>query len=76
MIYVAVVCKLWDRSGRPRGDWACFVDKQESRAISQAIGAKKEWERKGAYGPYRILVGTLTKEATVPVRYRIVSIQE
>jgi hypothetical protein len=60
-IYIATICKLWDRSGRPDGDWACFIDKQKSNAIKKAIAARTTWESKG-YGPYKILVGTLDSE--------------
>lgn len=74
-IYVAVVCKVWERSGRPAGDWACFINKQKSEAIRAAIAARKKWSEKG-YGPYRILVGVLGEEVSEPpVRFELKTIE-
>lgn len=75
MVYIAAVCKLWDRSGRTEGDWSCFIDKNKNAAITKALNAKRKWEEKG-YGPYRVLVGNLVEEVAVPMRYRLRPIEE
>lgn len=70
MIYVAVVCKLWDRAQNQEGSWSCFVDKRKSQAIKKAIQERTKWESKGS-GPYRILVGMLKEEVAVPSAYSL-----
>lgn len=50
-------------------DWAAFVNADKDEALANALAAKEEWEKKGYSGKgYRVLVGTLTEEAKLPVR--------
>lgn len=74
-IYVAVVHKAWQRSGRPEGDWGSFVNKNKKAAIAAAIAARKKWEAKG-FGPYQIWVGVLTEDLQIPVEYKLQDIVE
>ncbi|HEY6766602.1 MAG TPA: hypothetical protein VI386_17725 [Candidatus Sulfotelmatobacter sp.] len=73
--YVAVVHKMWDRSGRHDGDWASFIDKNKKEAIKSAIRARSKWEAKG-YGPYQIWVGTLTQAVNVPEQFELEAIND
>lgn len=74
-IYVAVVTKAWELSGRPDGDWACFLDKNQKMAIAKAANARAKWEAKG-YGPYKIWVGILNYAVNIPVKYELEPITE
>lgn len=74
-IYVAVVHKAWQLSGRPDGDWASFINKNEKEAVKAAIKARDHWEKKG-FGPYQIWVGELTAAVHVPVQYKLKAIGE
>lgn len=62
-------------SGRPFGDWGCFVGPECVAIISQALKARGHWERSGAYGPYRILVESLTEEVQTPTNYKLVRLK-
>jgi hypothetical protein len=73
MIYIAVVCKLWERS--ESGHWASFIDKQKSKVIEQARKRCKEWELQG-HGPYKILVGTVTEEVKEQPTYSLTPLGE
>jgi len=74
-IYVAVVHKAWQLSGRPDGDWASFVNKNKKAAIAAAMKARDRWEKKG-FGPYQIWTGELTEAVNVPVEYELEAIVE
>lgn len=50
------------------GDWSCFLGATKAEAVRRALDATKVWERDG-YGPYQVLVGKLTEEATPVVEY-------
>ena len=77
-IYVTVVCKgegfNIGRSNRPEGDWASFCNNNKQKAIEAANTARNRWQSKG-YGPYRLFVGRLTHEATVPVQFELEEIK-
>jgi hypothetical protein len=74
-MYVAVVTKACELSGRPEGDWASFVNKNQKDAVAAAMKARSKWEAKG-FGPYKILVGVLTQEVNVPVKFELAPITE
>lgn len=68
-LHVAVV--FTPVSGRVEGDLACFVNRDKAVAIREALRAKRLWEIKGVK-TYRILVGTLREEATLPLNFKLV----
>jgi hypothetical protein len=74
-IYVAVVHKAWNLSGRPDGDWASFLDKNKNNAVDKAVKAKRKWEAAGN-GPYKIWVGELTQAVSFPQEYVLGDIEE
>lgn len=62
-------------SGRSHRDWASFVHSEEKLVVTAAIKAAADWQAEG-YGPYSILVGTLTRVAEVPTNYKLAAIPE
>lgn len=74
-VYVAVVTKAWQLSGRPEGDWGSFINKNKKDAIAAALKARAKWEAKG-FGPYQIWVGVLTQEVQTPVKFELAAITE
>lgn len=62
------------QSGRnPHGDWGSFVGTDRDKVVAAALKARQDWTR-GAYGPYRILIGTLTEEIVTPTNYKAVKL--
>lgn len=60
-LYVAVANKGTEdfASGRPNGDWSCFVDADKDAAIRKALNAVRMWGSQ-----YRVLVGELKDDAS------------
>lgn len=76
-LYVAVVCAENSgmlRSGRPEGDWAAFINTDRACAISAALRARSKWTASGRFGPYRVLVGTLSENVLTPTNYKLVKL--
>jgi hypothetical protein len=78
--YVAVIASTGGveigltRSNRnTHGDWSCFTGTDRAAVVQQAMDARSDWT-KGSYGPYRILVGTLTEEIVTPTNYKVVKL--
>lgn len=75
--HIAIVVKeatdLATGSARPDHDWASFIDQSQSAAIARAQAALDRWTRQG-YGPYIILVGTVTGRVVRPVQYTVVNL--
>lgn len=51
-------------SGRPLGDWACFVGASRDEVIRRAREARRAWQ--GTPGQYEIHVGVLDAKVRVP----------
>jgi len=71
MSFIAVVTSTEaGNSKRPFGDFSAFVDETKDAAIAHAINARKAWQENGK-SIYRILVGELTEEVTIPIKYSL-----
>jgi hypothetical protein len=68
MLYIAVV--YTKHSGRPNKDLAAFVSPEKQVAVSLALKARDEWERK-SFGPYEIFVGELTEKVTTTQKFEL-----
>ena len=69
-MFATVVVVSRNSQRKDGGDWAAFVAETKDEAIRRALIAKDGWQKAG-HGPYRILVGELTEEVTVPVEYTL-----
>jgi hypothetical protein len=70
-LHIAVV---W--TGRPSqrgsGGFECWVGTDKAVVIGQAVAAKNRWSNPPPFGTaYRVLVGQLTEEAAIPIRYEL-----
>jgi hypothetical protein len=71
--------KLWisvvwsgTASARSSGGFESWVGTSKAMALEQAMAAKHRWDNPRPYNlPYRVLVGQLTEEAKVPMRYEL-----
>jgi hypothetical protein len=59
--------------GTIHGDYGSFVGADREAVVAAALKARQEWTR-DSYGPYRILVGTLTEEVITPTQYQVVKL--
>lgn len=83
-LYVAVVfteesstVENFNLSRRTDGDWSCFVDVDKDKAIQRALKAKRRWDGTSSKKcEYKVLVGTLTAEAKIPVMYELTPISK
>lgn len=71
-LHVAVVYSEVNgtHSGRRDGSYACFVDTSANKAAERAVVAANAWTFDKPFGPYEVLVGTLTQRAQGLVRLK------
>jgi ribosomal protein L39E len=78
-LYVAVVVRpnvetsgFYRSSRAQHGDRGSFLGTDREEVLAAALKAKADWEK--SYGPYEILIGTLTKRVVLPTNYKVVKL--
>lgn len=61
-------------SNRNSGDWSAFFGTDRDEVAELAVKARAKWTASGNYGPYRILLGTLTEEVQTPSNFKVVKL--
>ncbi len=70
-LWIAVV---WSGlpSARPSGGFESWVGTSKAIVLEQAMAAKHRWDNPRPFEKgYRVLVGQLTEEAKIPMRYEL-----